>query len=439
MTDNLWSRAGLLALALCIALGGTAWAVASKTPTNTSVMPVVIKGAQAPALIGESPLRLSAFSCVSGSPKPIHFQVDDVSADGDIVAPDATMELSADEKPGIIDATDELVMMLTSFGPHCTDEQLSRVTGNLYVIEANSTLLKEPGYVYVLHSEKGFVPSGGAVNYDAKTHTVKTSAYLWGYRPEQPFNYDRMAYTDLQGSGYKDIFDRLKVRFAVRPVGGLVTLHETEDDFDSRLLSMRVGPVRAVRELGVDIQAVPGFAVPARVTFLHYERFWQARVRFTLPGRAALFTSSMDFQLLHDFTNLKGLKFSTSALPQGSVIDGQMIEIEKSLEFGAEPWYMLSGRGLNHITVVELDPNLKLTAAAVLYDSETVEDPPEEFPGGLPSIGYQFLGMEDLEARTYHFNAHIGVLPSFPERGGTGFYRTLHTPIDVTVSEYAAK
>lgn len=426
-------QAGTLALALWLLVAAPAGALESNTPTNSSVLPVVVAGAEFPGLIGESPLKLSAISCAGGSPKPIRFQVDDVNAKGDVVAPDATDELEPDEQPGLIDETDELVLMLADLGGPCSAGQLAKMSGRVFAIELAADYLKAPAHAYLLLSERGYVPSGAALNYDPKTHTVKTSSYLWGYRPENPFHYDRMAYTDIQGSGYKDIFDRLKVRFTVRPVGGLVTLHVDADEFDSRLLGMRVGPVRGVRELALEIEAVPGFAVPVRITFVHYERMWVAKVRFTMPGRAALFTSSMDFKLLHDFTDFKGLTFSTSALAQGSRIDGQMIEIERSLEFGPEPWYFLSGRGLNQVTVVELDPNLKLTAAAVLIDSETAGDPPEDVPGGLPSIGYQFLGMEDLEARTYRFSAHIGVLPGFPERGGTGFYRTIKAPMRVKV------
>ena len=314
--------AGLAALALALVPVSSALSLESKTPTNTSLIPVVMKGKIFPDLLGESPLKLSAFTCGNGPPRPIRFQVDDMNAVGDVVGPDMLDEVAADERPGLIDETDEVVIMLKDFGSRCSDEQLARVSGRLFVVEADSELLRSPGYVYLLLSDRGFVPSGAAVNYDPKTHTIKTAAYLWGYRPESPFSYDRMAFNDLQGSGFKDLFDRLKARVTVRPVGGLVTIRADEDDFKSRLLGMRVGPVRAVRELDVVVETIPGFSVPVRATFNHYERMWHAQVRFTFPSRAAIFTSSMDLQLVHDFIDLRGLKFSTSALPSATAVDG---------------------------------------------------------------------------------------------------------------------
>ncbi|MEW6777193.1 MAG: hypothetical protein AB1405_12930, partial [Bdellovibrionota bacterium] len=59
------SIAGLLLIPVSGAL-----ALDSTVPVNSSVFPLVVKGEQAPGLIGVNPLRVSAFACPEGRAKP---------------------------------------------------------------------------------------------------------------------------------------------------------------------------------------------------------------------------------------------------------------------------------------------------------------------------------------------------------------------------------
>jgi len=430
----------LFALGLWCLLASPAFALQTNSTSNASVLPLVLTGKQLQPLLGESLLRLSAFTCAAGKAKPLLFQVDEVNADGRIVSSEASggKGVAPDESPGVFDENDEFVVMLKDLEGECGGEQLSRVKGKLVSVRVGATFLKEPAYLYILSGERGFVPSASYVEYRAADNRVVTPGYGWGYLPDKPPITAFMSFRDLQGRGDENVVDRLKVRFNIRALRSLVRLRLDEEDLEYSLDGVRVGPVRVTREVTVTVKTVPGFTLKAFARYEHYERLWRGGVRFKVPAVAALFLTSMDVTFAHDFLNLRGLTLSTSGLAQGALVDGTMIEQERSIAFGPEPWYFVSGGGLNQVTALDLEKGLNLKGAALFVDDPEYDDPPEASRGGLPLVGYQFLGWENLQARWYTFGANVALLPGFPEGGATGFYRTLRAPFDVKAGEVQA-
>ncbi len=413
------------------------FAGAAQSPVKTSaqILPLILKGKDVAPFLGVNLLGLSAFSCAEGRVKPLLFQADEINAEGRYVSVDSEGRLAKDTAPGILDENDELAFMLRDLGEPCPPAVLAEARGRLLAVQVQPAYAPKAVSLYLLAGETRFVPAGAHVQYSPASQIVSTAAYEWGYEPGQPFLYKRNVFHDLEGRSQEDILDRLKVRFNVRAMKSLIRLRLSEEDFKSRLAGVRTGPIRIVRELDLEVTPVPGMTLHPVVTFTNYERLWHAHVRFKFPAPAALFTTSMDVSLIHDFTDLRGLRFSTSALPQGTIVDGRMIEQDRSIAFGPEPWYMVTGGGLNYLVAIDLEKNLDLTAAATFDDTAVSSDPPEEVPGALPAIGYQFLGWENLEARWYGFSANIALLPRFPEGGGSGFYRTLHAPVKIQAEE----
>lgn len=242
-------------------------------------------------------------------------------------------------------------------------------------------------------------------------------------------------YSDLKGRKDEDILDRLKARLEARALSSLVTLEMDEEDFDSTLDADKRGPVRIIRETTVRVPVFPGVTVIAKVTFFHYERLWKGVVQLDIPDSVATLTSSMDVALIHDFVDLCGLNLSTSGLPEGTLIDGRMIEIERNLTLTNDTWFMLTGDGLYEVMTVDFDRSLKLEPTALFVDGQGETAPPEDHPGGLPAVGLQFLDWNSLEPGAHSFSAHMALLPSFPNGGGSGFYKTLHAQQTITAQD----
>lgn len=425
----------LCAFALNLFVPPMAHAFKTAAPTNTSVLPIVLHGRDLPALVEARIVSLSGFSCRTARPEPLLFQADERNSQGHYVASEAAGELARDESPGVFDENDEIVFMAAELGERCSPEALERVRGKLVEVEIAGDNFPVPGYVYLLQADRGYVPTRAQISFDEDSHQVRSSAYTMGYHPQIPFIYTLLNYSDLKGRKDEDILDRLKVRLEARALSSLVTLEMDEEDFDSTLDANKRGPVRIIREMTVRVPVVPGVTVIAKVTFFHYERLWKGVVQLDIPDSVATLTSSMDVALVHDFVDLRGLKLSTSGLPEGTLIDGRMIEIERNLTLTNDTWFMLTGDGLYEVTTVDFDRSLKLEPTALFVDGQSETAPPEDHPGGLPAVGLQFLDWNSLKPGSHSFSAHMALLPSFPNGGGSGFYETLHARQTITARE----
>lgn len=408
----------------------------SEMPRNTAPFPVVIKGAKVPDLLGTSPAGLSAFTCHDGGVAPLVVQVDEVNPAGRILpgAGTGSGTLAPDSEPGKIDANDEIVLMLKDLGEECPAERLARVQGKLVRVTARAPYLSDPGIFYLLAGERALRPSREYVRFDPAADLVSSSVISLGYLPGNASMLDRWIAHEWKGKENLDLLDRQKARFRVKTLGSLLTLNITEDDFDTTLEGVRAGPVRVVREVNVKVSPVPGLTISSDLTYYHYERLWLGDVKFQMPKAAAAFTSSMDMIAVLDFAHNDGARVSTRKQPRGILVDGKMAAEEASLDLGEEPWYLSTG-GFTLVGYVDaVGDEFPVTPRARFIDDVNRAMPPEEFRGAMAEAGYEFIGMEKLEAKVYRFIIVAALLPGFPERGGSGFYSVQRSPISIEVS-----
>lgn len=420
---------GALLGLLCTGL--PALAQGSRAPTNTSVLPLILSPEDVPALLGVSPLRMTAFSCAADhSRAPALFQVDEFDALGH-VAPLKSQRRNQDESAGRIDVTDEIVLMLRDLGHACPGEQLARIRGKLIPVSIEAKYFDQTRWVYFVVSDRRARLSRRYVRYSSDDDQVSTSGYKVRYLPGNPMIANFFAAHDRKRLADENILDRQKFRFTARTLGKLVTFHIDEDDLETELRAVRVGPVRILREVHVGMTPVPGLTISAELTHVYYERIWEIRVKVHLPEAAALFTSSLDAVAGMDYRDKLGVRLSTSAYPAGVLIDGTMVNAERSLSLGDEYWYFETGEGINVVAVLEMEDDFPVVPRVHFIDGPEPAHPPESDPGGYPELGWQLLGWEDLKAGTYHFAIRVALLPGFPERGGRGFYSVQRSPVTI--------
>ncbi len=429
----------LAATALCIPVTAAATGPDTKYPTVTSVAPVVIHGSQAPDLIGQNATRLSAFRCRENRIEPVLFQMDEFDENDRAVSPGAAA-FKKDQTPGVLDDNDQLVLMLRDTGAQCAPELLARANGLLVEIAANAFFLNGPAYVYFLASDRGMALPQTYVKYDRETDFTDTPAFGFGYFRNQPILLDRLMFRDIEGMKNTDILDHQKARFKAKTLGNLMTISIDESDYHSNLQSVRAGPVRVIREVDAEVTPVPGLTIKAVATYYHYDRLWLGDVRFKVPKAAALFTSSMDMIATLDFSKgQNGISLYTEAVPGGVLIDGQMLDSEKSISFGRENWFLARGKGLNLTAWIDLDADFSVTPRARFIDDPNLADPPEETVGGSPEVGYEFTGWENLKAKWYRFVINMASYPAFPEGGASIAYRALHNPLQISARTVSGK
>lgn len=419
---------------LCIAFTFPSSALAARfrTPNISESLAMVIRGDQLPGLDGVEAARISAFACKDGLPGTIMVQFDERNAAGLYIGNAATGR-QRDDTPGIIDANDELAFMLTDVGEPCPPAILARSTGAVYEIQIERPSLRETGYLYLLLGERGMVPSRPLIRYDSASDTMISDILAVGFDPKNPIIVNHLALAEYRPRPRVDLLDRLKIRFTGRALRDLISLSIDESEVDAEILAARSGALRAIREIAISVQPVPGFSIKGNVTFVLYRRHAEIFVTVDVPKAGALFVSSLDLEIGLDFIDLRGTRVSTNSLPEGVLVDGVMIAQEDNLSLGDEPWIFISGNGINMLGYIDPDPKMGVTATANFLDSPDALEPPESVPGTLPKIGYFFKNWQNVKAGSYRLFACYGILPGFPEGGGSGFYRVTHEPTDVQV------
>lgn len=436
----LLGRKGVLAAMLALVLApALSHAYNSKKPSIASVLPVVLSGADVPGMSGTRVDQVAVFACKSGKPAPIHSQVDELNEEERVVSRfGKAAKIAPDATPGVIDDNDQLVLMLSELGGRCTVEQMSMLQGTLLEAKIEASHLKEPVYAYILLGQE-FPSPRALVRYTPGEDVVNSTAYAWGFAKDNPWLFNFMDLKDLQGNKpQRGVLDRAKARFKVNSVGKMMVLNFTEEDIESQLEGIRVGPVRIVRELDVELNFIPGLEPDANVTYYQYERALHFIVRFKLPAQAAMFLSSMELRVGFDFSDLRGLRFSTKALPQGALIDGQTIAGEEVIPFGDEPWFMMTGRGVNLVAGVDWPREINVEPNAFFIDDLKAANPPERVPGSMPMVGYVLTGWEGLDAKWYTVTGTLALLPGFPEGGGSGYFHLVGEEPKISVQPMGA-
>lgn len=434
-------QAALCLLVIVTAIVGSphdAFAARSRTPNISEALALVIRGDQLSELEGVEAARLSAFACKGGLPSSLMFQFDERDAAGLFVGNAATGR-QRDDTPGVIDANDEFAFMLTDVGESCPPAILARSAGTVYEIRADRPSLQEPGYLYLLLGERGMLPSRPLIRYDAASDTMTSDILAVGFDPKNPIIVNHLALAEYRPRPRVNLLDRLKIRFTGRALRDLISLSIDESEVDAEILAARSGTLRAIREIAIAVQPVPGFSIKGHVTFVLYRRHAEIFVTVDVPKAGALFVSSLDLEIGLDFIDLRGTRVSTNSLPEGVLVDGAMIAQENNLSLGDEPWVFIGGNGINMLGYIDPDPKMGVTAAANFLDSRDALEPPESVPGTLPKIGYFFKNWQNVKAGSYRLFAYYGILPGFPEGGGSGFYKVTHESTSVQVRLVGAK
>lgn len=384
---------------------------------GSSTLYMTVPGERLDALVGAPVAELRLFAAPEGKVEIIPFQVDS-RPDGKQYAWDSDPTRISDR----IGRADELLFMIRDCGPRLAPERWP--TGTQDVLEL---LVAHPdgrlGYVYA--ARFGNPPPLSArtyVTYDAARDHVSSSAWIIRYRKDNPLVFDDVIYRDLTGRTDETIADGMRIRVKARTLGTMLTLTRNEDEFRSKLLGYRAGPIRVIRyvELYFDLGPIPLTTMYAR--FDISARMFEAQVSFQLSVAVNALLDDLSAIVGVDYLDLKGVTFSTAAEPAGRPITGNSAPEGVFIPYGKEEWFTLSGRGLYQFNFLDFEPGLKLENNAFLRDGPD-PNPPERFRGQFPLSGYSISRWTGVGTRRHSFRIVITNLEGVPSGGGSAMYR----------------
>ncbi len=403
---------------------------------------VVVFGEDVPALEGTMPDRLAVLAFRNGVLEPIPFQMDERNPFGFLIL-DQGPFAETDSDGGRFDENDELVFLVSDAGDRAPASiWASQPDSDLHAeVELSDPVSHQKAWAYVARFPTADAPRSPIryVTYDPQTDRVTTSVFSMGFPDDGEGN--RRAYpnylsvsTDAGGSG-KNLLDRLKLRTEAQILWGLLSFSRTEDEFRSKLLAWRVGPVRAIRRVETAMHLMFGiYAPPIAVDNIYYRDFLEAPNVMDVPVNLGSVLSKLSIRAGLDLSHeAHGMHVVTADNHDVPPLDGVMSEAEKHLVTEHQTWQLATGPGGTIMSRVIMGPTLPLEQRLYYMDDDSITDPPEFVPG-VHEIGRDLVGGLNIKKGKHSFNAFLYAIAHYQPGDEQRYLAALDRPLTVNVS-----
>ncbi len=356
--------------------------------------PVVLTGAELEALRGLPIGRIALLAVHGGIARRIAFQIDPRDAAGAFQL-DAGPEARLDEN-------DECVFLAGDAGERADAAVLARDGDVALEIALADPSGGRRAWVYVQVTDHLLAAQEHSqVRYDAALDRVDTMTYRLGFSARAPMLIDSIRWSDpATGWLSPELLDCMKIRHT-----GRFLHHEfrrTEEDYDSHLLGVRVGPVRVIRSTANRVRLFLGLRSPSvHIDYIAYANCYVAEIRLRVPFRLGwLFSDLLTTTTLdqNDDADLPQVTvYTLDAADPGAVVDGHQTSAERRFNAARVDRFLVSGRLGVLMVGLEVEPQLALRGYAWMMDARERADPPERRPGQFGNIGFAFTGWEALD------------------------------------------
>lgn len=400
---------------------------------------VTVFGEDVPAMLGSQPWQLGVFAYRDGTLAPIPFQMDERNPFGFLVL-DQGPFAESDSDGGRYDENDELVFLVADAG----DKAPPSVWGAFPDVDLQAEVqLEDPvshdkAWAYVARFRRGDAPRSTTsyVSFDPKADRISTSVFSMGFPDDGEGNRraypNYLAITPEAGGSGKNFLDRLKLRTDAQILWGLLGFSRNEDEFRSKLLAWRVGPVRAIRRVETAMHLMFGiYAPPIAVDNIYYRDFLEAPNIMDVPVNLGSVLSKLDIRAGLDLNHeAHGMHVVTQDNHDIPPLDGTMSAAEKNLVTERQTWQLATGPAGTLMSRVVMGPTLPLEQRLLYRDDDSTTDGPEFVPG-VHEIGRELVGGLNIKKGKHTFNAYLYAISSYEPGKEQLYLAQLDRPIKI--------
>ncbi len=392
---------------LCGILGATialALIAAAAVASPRSWQPLVATGARIHELPGARIENLELLSTRSGRLEPIPFQLDERLPDGRYALP-AGPHPVADDSPGVVDADDELAMMISDLGERALAGDAAMPPGAIE-LEVIDPLGGPRRYAYVAVVEHPRFSTRTCVEYDPKRNFIETDSYRIGFTNQMPTDF---ALQERKRENHPNILDRFKIRISAK-ILSYFQFRMNEDRLVHRLTAWRDGPIRVIRRIDHSMRLVLGIRSPEVVSYnFFYRDYIQNPFEVRFPWIPRVLFGDIKVRIALDFTSLDGYSLVWSDMDRAPLKISEtkgMTVLGTGASAPAVRWIAFRGSGRIIIQTLAPSPVVDRIGRRLFFRNDPAyRDPPERVPGENPAIGYVMTGWEELPSGTHHIDS----------------------------------
>jgi len=407
--------------------------------------PVQIKGEAFPALTGGVLENYRVYAAQEGELKPIRFQIDEMTEEGDFVFPhgkDSNKKLGN----GILDPRDVVLFMAKDTGDRVAESVWPEAAAKGVEIELIDPIDQGRSWAYVFFFEEDpppLSPLPHYLKYDFETERLETKYWRAEYtvtkKGKHTNYYDEFVVLPAGGGNGENFIDRLKVRSTIKLFFGKITIRKDEKSLDSRAINAWIhGPIRVMRRLEHKVKGPMRMNLVRIISDVHYyQTMFSAPIHLYFPFKIERVVSSMHLRIGTDYAPVvKGSTYYNSNNLQGVYIDGVMDETHDNFNPQLDEWRVMTGDWGSFMTRSVLTPEAEasLDIAQGITDDETFVDPPETYPGCI-GWTWQDWRVGQLPGGHYTFYLEYYAPPNYKPGVEVIYLNYLDHPIRVRVGD----
>ena len=367
----------LLSLCCLMCLSGQATAHVFQIPAK-----------QLTGLVDQAPEPYSFFSMKNGRLEPVPHQWLAFSDDGyPWFAKDSATKRTA--KPGVINATDRLLLRRSDGGPRLSGNAAEQVVGEVQVTIGDHTF-----YYYAVRNAYRQATQR-YIRFDRQRMQVRSTDYSLAMDQDNMLVWKDFFYRSFQTASGKPetLLDTLKIRMSAGLFSENARITLTNENLEPRIEEISEGPLAAAVFATTTLTVARVPVMRMRNYFLLMPTQTNIHTRFTLPTVAKTVLTpptlsiSMDGNQLYDSQLVTSWTGNKVAITDGKLSDTEQAMLDMPLK--GENWLWFgTGRGFDLLAELQFLEGFERPVRLLYEDDASLVNPPERFPGQLPNVGF---------------------------------------------------
>ena len=189
----------------------------------------------------------------------------------------------------------------------------------------------------------------------------------------------------MAGGSGENFVDRIKFRFQIRLLFGLLKLKVNESSFIGEVTAWKQGPVRLMARNWATVVLPMSFKGPKLWMELYlYESFINAPINLKVPFNPGLVITDFSNAIGYDLNkNAEGMKFYNSNNLKGFIVNGKKDKDEKEMNTAIDDWRCVVGPQGSIMVYSIWDKEYRRQAELNVYFRDDLDDkvPPDSEPG----------------------------------------------------------
>jgi len=371
----------------------------------------VVTGNSVPALLGIPLQQISLFAYSQGRLSPLSFQIDQKDPQGRYQT-EATPSDQPQSNDAALDENDELVFRVKDSGKKLpTTSELVALNSlvEIHVTDPNSAI---SGWIYASIARWNKpLSSTNFIRYLPDTDSVRSGLYHISFSEKLPFLVD-IFHWKLDGTHVwsPDISDTMKIRHRGMFLG-FIPFQRTQNDYSSRLVSVKEGPLRVIRRTSNRIRMLWKLKTPA--LYVDYVMMPDGFIMDTvidIPFNIGLFFSNIETLTTMDWNDDLHLPKLTIHSPDGVMklaVDGHMSTDKQAFNRISARNFSVSSTFGNLSVRLDIPNDFPIQPWLYLRDDIEEPDSPENQAGQFGNVGFRTTEWERIDTEVHHLTFTI--------------------------------